>query len=124
LINLTQFLRTDLIDHLLKSNVKINARDENGNTALMIAVTAARPAAGTFLTRLYSLHSKEEVINSNIEEHTLDARKRFKIVSMLLEHKADINARNNNNQTALSLAMTQQYNENIIALLKANKAIE
>ena len=38
LINLTQLLRTDSIDHLLKSNVKINARDENGNTALMIAV--------------------------------------------------------------------------------------
>jgi ankyrin repeat protein len=43
---------------------------------------------------------------------------------MLLVNKADINARNNNNQTALSLAMTREYNENIITLLKSNKAIK
>lgn len=97
----------DIISVLLKQNPHINNSDNNGNTALHMAVS---PPQGGFYSREFF---KESIFKKNKNKKHLikDASNipRLKhLLSLLLEHGANINAQNNDNNTPLHLAILAQ----------------
>ncbi|MCF6768209.1 ankyrin repeat domain-containing protein [Thiotrichales bacterium 19S11-10] len=99
-----------IVELLLQFNPNINAKDERGRTAL-------------------SLTSNEKIINiikqrqQSLNENFLKSAVigDFNQVKILLEQGADINTKNDRDQTALHITLENNY-FNIVELLLTNKA--
>jgi ankyrin repeat protein len=91
----------EYMKYLIISGIDINVIDENGNTPLMYASGYNRYGG-------YTSHIPED--------------KKLEIVKILLDNNADINAKNNSGDTALSIAL-ERDNDKIGGFLK-NRMIE
>ena len=114
---LTPFLRAvanghpNVLPALIAHGADVNARDDDQDTALTIAVKAIYNPA----------NPKDSAMNKANEKKCLQ------LVNFLLEHKADVTARNKDNETALNLAEKQNWQTVAAALREpagvTNKAV-
>lgn len=93
----------ELVTMLLRAGAKVNARDSKGRTALMHAV---EPAPLDTLKRIYSTTKDFDTPALKTElalaQLTHDARASY--IKALIRARADINARDNDGNTALMIA--------------------
>ena len=106
--------------YLISNGLKVNATDDNGNTALMYAI---KYNAGIgFISAL--LEKKAAVNKNNDEAETalwiaLRQQSPAEVVSALIEHGADVNEADINNELPLWFQLRNRGNDDItIALLK------
>ncbi|MCX5922581.1 MAG: ankyrin repeat domain-containing protein [Candidatus Dependentiae bacterium] len=93
----TDYTTLDTVIDLLKEGAKINAKDKNGNTPLMIAISASLDDMPTGNSRLL---------------------KQNHLVSVLLANGAQVNDQNNDGNTALHLAVKERNNDIIATLFE------
>jgi len=87
----------DYVEALLKYGADVNSIDNDGNTVLM-SVLSRRVGSGK--------------LNDNTT----------RIIRMLLENKADAGIKNHNGATAMSLAITNNYPDEVLELLRSHGA--
>ena len=96
----------EMLKLLLEHCADVNAKDEDGKTALMLAVRGSNSRLDDFLR-------KNEIIN--------DIYSVEKVIQVLLEHGADVNAKDEYGKTALMLA-AENGRAKIARLLLEHKA--
>ncbi len=114
----------EIVKMLVEAGANINQKNkENGKTALMYAASL-----GYLEVCEYLISQKEILINAKDKEgktalmHAV-ANARLDIVKLFIDKKANINARTNTEESALSIAMKIGRPE-IVKLLKENGAKE
>ena len=107
-----------LIENLLDRGADIEARDDDGETALMKASAAGQAAVvETLLDRGAALEAREDVIGFT----ALMGASRYgqaAVVETLLNRGADISARSDEGETALDIAYIKEQQE-VIKVLRA-----
>ena len=100
----------------LKARMDVNAKDNDGSSALMIASEKADPAMARLL-----LENGADVNAHNVDGHTALMFAAYKgnslIAELLIKNKADVHARDKDGWTALRYASVQGRND-IVTLLK------
>ena len=109
-----------LAEQLLKSNVKVNAKNDRGDNVLSYALPSYDPKS--YLTNIRHsvnimktlLKYKADIHNKNKDGNTILMKTSFcsisPIVKLLLEHKASVNDRNKNGKTPLILCVAGETN--------------
>ena len=104
----------ETVEILLQSNASVNTRTNEGSTALMNAARTGHEEIDAFPG---FLHEK-----SDYSDYQYGIQMNYKvIVESLLEHNADINAKDNDGMTALILA-AWYGNKDIVEILLKNNA--
>jgi ankyrin repeat protein len=100
--------RTDIVKILLEEGADVNAKDKYGRTALMIASEYGKRG----LERKYQTEGPNLVGGLNTHYETA------KVVKVLIENGADVNAQDDDGDTPLSNALYQRHMEIIKELIK------
>lgn len=112
-----------LLKGLLDKGADVNAKDEDGNPALMLAITQEyRDSACLLLDRGADVNVRD---SDGITALMYAADEPLPFVQLLLAHGAEVNARNNNNYTALIVATVgdDQKPKVVQALLNAGAEV-
>ena len=107
---------------LFKNTALVNARDINGDTALMIAsCNGYADIVEIFLTTTMYKIGINATNNAGDTALIMAARNgNIKIVNLLLYYKADITIANKNGDTALTIAQHKRYSKIVDALTNIN----
>ena len=113
---------TEITRLLLQSGAKVNAMDDDGRTALMLAVDSGSMGK---VQLLLEHGANANAATNDGETPLIEAAYLGKIgvARLLIEHGADVNAANKNGITALFLAEKKGYTE-IVRMLRAAGARE
>ncbi|WP_342226360.1 ankyrin repeat domain-containing protein [Rickettsia endosymbiont of Urophora cardui] len=98
----------EMVELCINNNANIDARNHLGETPLHIATNNIRYRGGRTTRDI-----KTDVINSNIDTKTK------KIISILVQHNANLSIQNNHDDTALHLAVKKHAIEVVELLLNA-----
>ena len=96
-----------MVKLLLEHGADVNARDNDQDTALTYAVRRRLAGTAEEQAEIQQLGGMSAKKNGEEVWVTVIKRRRAAVVELLLAHGADVNARNNNQETASSLAMKQ-----------------
>jgi ankyrin repeat protein len=105
----------EVISSLLKCGADIRARDKNGMTALLLAA-AENPNPQTISVLLKHGASVNDKDKDGVTALMKSIHNRYDVIVELLKKRADIKAKNNRGETALSWA-AQSGNPKIMSLL-------
>jgi ankyrin repeat protein len=135
---------TEIVEKLLEGGANVDEKHDNGNTALIYATVSSRPETvamlltwGADVNMRYGITgtpfmftndgytplmlASECYINMDLPAYQFEYEMQYKkrIVEMLLNHpNIDVNAKNNNDDTALDIAIDTECSPEIIKLLK------
>jgi uncharacterized protein len=106
----------DIITVLIESNADINAKGDNGKTALTIALRRNNlQTAQLLIEKGADINSRDDKGVTPLMWATYEGR--LETVKFILQNKGDVNASNNKDRTALNYA-NERNQKDIIAALK------
>jgi ankyrin repeat protein len=109
-----QMLHKNVVELLLAKGANVNARDNHGQTPLLVVTDFGNLVWG-ILGTVASEEESQKVDWKKIKE------RRKELVELLLTNKADVNAKDNDGETPLHFA-AQEYDKDVAELLLAHKA--
>jgi ankyrin repeat protein len=110
----------DMLQRDLASGADVNAKDQDGRTALMMATS---PAIIDFLVvHGANINARDNDGNSALLRAASSVLDQADVVTALLEHGADVNARDKNGRTALILSTYVMAMPKVAAVLLAHGA--
>lgn len=108
----------DIVKLFLAAGMNPDARDQNGDTALMIAIAASgEPVAEALLRGGASVNARTK--NGSTALHLIALRGDEQIAQLLVKRKADVNAKTDIGETPLMIAALRGYPNTVKLLLDA-----
>ncbi|XP_033217235.1 ankyrin-1-like [Belonocnema kinseyi] len=107
---------TEVVAFFIKYKVDLEARDEDGKTALHLAADGREHIVKLLLDAGANINSTSR--NESRPLHFAAERGHVKVVELLLDYDADINVKNRNNETPLDLVVYWQKTEVATVLLE------
>lgn len=108
----------DLVKLFLAAGINPDARDQNGDTALMIAIAAnGEVVAAALLRGGASVNARTK--NGSTALHLVALRGDGQIAQLLVKRKADVNAKTDIGETPLMIAALRGYPDTVKLLLEA-----
>ena len=113
----------EILQEMVKHKPHLDAQTYNGETALFLACLNRQQTSIKILLEAAS-NPNIASINGNTSLHVavLGSCDK-KIIQLIIDHFADLNATNNSNETALMLSCIQANEDNINVLLKAKRKL-
>jgi ankyrin repeat protein len=116
--------RTANVVLLLDKGARIEAKDRDGNTALLLSASGSGLPSGDATKVLLSRGANIEARNKNGDTALILAASKggyedAKTVDLLLKSGANVSAKNNQGKTALALALKNRRTETVPPLRKA-----
>ncbi|AWB34753.1 hypothetical protein DBV39_14635 [Orrella marina] len=113
----------DTVKQLIDSGVEIDARDQSGSTALLVAARANSIDAAEVLIEAGADANAKDNINDSAYLYS-GARGHLEILKMTLAHGADLNSTNRYGGTALIPAAERGHVETVQTLVESGVAID